>query len=246
MQGMTKVKAFAFDLFGTIVDITSISKVLSELNIVKDDPKPFIETWRSKQLQYAWLLTLIGKFEPFGDLSIRALKFTSKVYNIELSDDKIERVRDAQLQLEPFPDSKKGLQELARLKKRSNNNSNDKKVNSNYKLSILSNGESSKANKLLSNISLIQYFDHILSAEEVGKYKPAKEVYTMASERLNLSVSEIALVSSNLWDIAGGQEAGMQTCWINRQGKNTTNEELDLKSDYIISSIEDLKHCFVL
>ena len=211
MQGMTKVEAFAFDLFGTIVDITSIRKVLSELNIVKDDPKPFIETWRSKQLQYAWLLTLIGKFEPFSDLSIRALKFTSKVYNIELNDDKIKRVRDAQLQLEPFPDSKKGLQELARLKKRSNN-SNDKKVNSNYKLSILSNGESSKTNKLLSNISLIQYFDHIFSAEEVGKYKPAKEVYTIASERLNLSVSEIALVSSNLWDIAGAQEAGMQTC----------------------------------
>jgi 2-haloacid dehalogenase len=204
MHGMTKVKAFAFDLFGTIVDITSISKVLSELNIVKDDPKPFIETWRSKQLQYAWLLTLIGKFEPFSDLSIRALKFTSKVYNIELSDDKIKRVRDAQLQLEPFPDSKKGLQELARLKKRSNN-SNDKKVNSNYKLSILSNGESSKANKLLSNISLIHYFDHIFSAEEVGKYKPAKEVYTIASERLNLSVSEIALISSNLWDIAGAR-----------------------------------------
>ena len=139
-----------------------------------------------------------------------------------------------------FPDSKKGLQELARLKKRSNN-SNDKKVNSNYKLSILSNGESSKTNKLLSNISLIQYFDHIFSAEEVRKYKPDKAVYIMASEKLNLPLSEISLVSSNLWDVAGAQEAGMQTCWINREGKKTTNEELDIKSDYIISSIEDLK-----
>jgi FMN phosphatase YigB (HAD superfamily) len=90
---------------------------------------------------------LIGKFEPFSDLSLRALKFTSKVYNIELSDDKIKRIHDAQLQLEPFPDSKKGLQELATLKKRSDN-SNDNKENNNYKLSILSNGESSKTNKL--------------------------------------------------------------------------------------------------
>src|SRR5919198_5475839 len=100
------INAFAFDLFGTLIDISSITKVLSELNIVKDYTKPFIETWRSKQLQYAWLLTLINKFEPFSNLSIRALKFTSKVYNTELSDDKIKRVRDAQLQLERFRDSK--------------------------------------------------------------------------------------------------------------------------------------------
>ena len=63
------IKVFAFDLFGTLIDMSSISKVLSELNIIKDDPKPFIETWQSKQLQYAWLLTLINKFEPFSDLS---------------------------------------------------------------------------------------------------------------------------------------------------------------------------------
>ena len=62
----------------------------------------------------------------------------------------------------------------------------------------------------------------------------------MASEKLNLPISEIALVSSNLWDIAGGQAAGMQTCWINREGKKT-NEDLDLHPDYIFSSIEDLK-----
>ena len=232
-----KVRAFAFDLFGTIVDITSISKALSELNIVKDDPKLFIETWRSKQLQYAWFLTLIDRFEPFSDLSIRALKFTSKVYNIELIHDKIKRIRYAQLHLGPFPDSKKGLQELARLKRRSN--SKDSTENNNYKLNILSNGESSKTNQVLSNIGLIQYFDHIFSAEGAGKYKPAKEVYTMASERLNLPVSEIAMVSSNLWDIVGAQAAGMQTCWINREGKMMTNEELDLEPDYIFSSIED-------
>jgi 2-haloacid dehalogenase len=74
---------------------------------------------------------------------------------------------------------------------------------------------------------------------EVRKYKPAKEVYTMASQRLNLPLSETALVSSNLWDIAGAQAAEMQTCWINREGKKA-NEELDLKPDYIFSSIEHL------
>jgi 2-haloacid dehalogenase len=77
----------------------------------------------------------------------------------------------------------------------------------------------SKTDRLLSNVSLRQYFDYIFSAEEVRKYKPAKEVYMMASEKLNLPLSEIALVSSNLWDIACAQAVGMQTYWINREGK---------------------------
>jgi HAD superfamily hydrolase (TIGR01549 family) len=55
------------------------------------------------------------------------------------------------------------------------------------KLAILSNGESSKINKLLPNIGLREYFDHIFSAEEIGKYKPSKEPYILASEKLNLS-----------------------------------------------------------
>jgi hypothetical protein len=53
------IKAFAFDLFGTLIDMSSICKVFSELNIIKVDLKPFIETWQSKQLQYAWFMTLI-------------------------------------------------------------------------------------------------------------------------------------------------------------------------------------------
>jgi 2-haloacid dehalogenase len=189
----------------------------------------------NEQLQYAWLLTLINKFEPFSNLSIRALKFTSKVYNVELTDEQIKRISEAQLELDAFPDSKKGLEEIKSKENNRNNNEERKKIG------ILSNGESSKTNKLLSNASLKQYFDYIFSAEEVRKYKPAKEVYMMASKRLNFPVSEIALVSSNFWDITGAQAVGMQTCWINREGKKTTNEELDLKPDYMFSSLDDLK-----
>jgi hypothetical protein len=77
-------------VFGTLIDMSSMSKVLSELNVVKDHPKPFIETWQSKQLQYAWLLKLINKFEPFSDWSICALKFTWKINNIQLNDEQIK------------------------------------------------------------------------------------------------------------------------------------------------------------
>jgi 2-haloacid dehalogenase len=183
------------------------------------------------------VLTLINKYEPFSDLSIRALKLVSKIHGIELNSDQINKFREAQLNLDPFPDSKKELELL--LKSRDVDDIN------NRKLVILSNGERSKTEQLLSNLHLVKYFDHIFSAEEVRKYKPAKEPYLLASERLGIPISEIALVSSNLWDIAGTQAAGMQTGWINRKDKKTDEEDINMKADYILSSLEDLKQIFI-
>jgi 2-haloacid dehalogenase len=93
--------------------------------------------------------------------------------------------------------------------------------------------------KLLSNIGLRKYFDYIISAEEVRKYQPSQEPYLHVSKKLNLQISQIALVSSNLWDIAGAKTVGMHTCWINREDKKT-NKEIDIKPDYVFSSVEDI------
>ena len=98
-----------------------------------------------------------------------------------------------------------------------------------------------KTEKLLSNAGLRQYFDYIISAEDVKKYKPSPEPYSLASKRTGIPISDICLVSSNLWDIAGGQAVGMQTCWINRGEDVKASEELDIKANYILSAIEKIK-----
>ena len=219
------IKAFAFDLFGTLVDIASISKVFLEIGVKLNDPKPFAEIWHSKQIQYALIMNATGgKFESFNQLSLRALRFTAKIYRLQLSADQINKVNEAKLNLDPFPDSKRGLEEL-------------KAKDEGIIIAILSNGEAAKTDKLLINVGLRQYFDYVISAEDVKKYKPSPEPYILASKRLGIPISDICLVSSNLWDIAGGQATGMQTYWINR-GEVKANEEMDIKPDYVSDSVE--------
>ena len=223
------IKAFAFDLFGTLVDVDSISKVFPEIGVKLNDPKLFAEIWHSKQIQYALIMNATGsRFEPFSQLSLRALRFTAKINHLQLGVEQINKVNEVKLNLDPFPDSKKGLEKL--------NAKGDRVI-----LAILSNGEAAKTDKLLSNVGLKQYFDYVISAEDVKKYKPSPEPYILASKRLGISISDICLVSSNLWDIAGGQAAGMQTCWINRGEEVKASEELDVKPDYIFDSIEKIK-----
>ena len=223
------IKAFAFDLFGTLVDVDSISKVFPEIGVKLNDPKLFAEIWHSKQIQYALIMNATGsRFEPFSQLSLRALRFTAKINHLQLGVEQINKVNEAKLNLDPFPDSKKGLEKI-------------KAKGDRIILAILSNGEAAKTDKLLSNVGLRQYFEYVISAEDVKKYKPSSEPYILAAKRLGISISDICLVSSNLWDIAGGQAAGMQTCWINRGEEVKASEELDVKPDYIFDSIEKIK-----
>jgi 2-haloacid dehalogenase len=235
------IKAFAFDLFGTLVNIGSISKVFCELNIKINEPMLFTEIWHTKQLQYAWLLNTINLFEPFGQLSIRALKFTARVFGVELSDEQIIKLSEAKLNLDPFPDSKKGLQKLNEAKVLTPERQYDEVVELDRTIFIvLTNGEYDKSDTLLSNSGLRRYFDGIVSADEVRKYKPSRELYLLASKRLDLEISQIALVSSHLWDIAGARAVGMHTCWIDRKGYKKPTDEIDIKPDYVCTSIEDM------
>jgi FMN phosphatase YigB (HAD superfamily) len=81
------IKAFAFDLFGTLVDLRSISKVFSKVNIKINNLMLFTEIWQLKQLQYAWLLNFTNRYDPFSELSILALKFTARLFGLRLSDE---------------------------------------------------------------------------------------------------------------------------------------------------------------
>ena len=236
------IKVFAFDLFGTLVDLGSVSKVFSELNIKIDNLKLFTEIWQSKQLQYAWLLNFTNRYEPFSELSIHALKFTAKIFDLNLSDEQISKLNRAKLNLDPFPDSEKGLEKLNEAIRRRTTRTGEEvnvAVADKTHSILLSNGEADKSDKLLSNISLRKYFDYVISAEEVRKYKPSPEPYLHVSKKMHLQISQIALVSSNLWDIAGAKSVGMHTCWINREDKRT-NEEINVKPDYVFSSVEDM------
>jgi hypothetical protein len=57
-------------------------------------------------------LNFTNRYEPFGELSIRALKSTAKIFDLNLSDEQISKLNEAKLNLDPFPDSEKGLEKL--------------------------------------------------------------------------------------------------------------------------------------
>jgi 2-haloacid dehalogenase len=103
---------------------------------------------------------------------------------------------------------------------------------------ILSNGTEDMLYDLLNNTSLKKYFDDIISADKRLSYKPSKEVYELALEKLDFNKNEILFISSNYWDISGAKTFGYQVCWINRFDKKV--ERLGKTPDYIINDLSGL------
>jgi FMN phosphatase YigB (HAD superfamily) len=64
----------------------------------------------------------------------------------------------------------------------------------------------------------------------------------LAAKRLDLAISQIALVSSHLWDIAGAQAVGMHTCWIDRRDYKKQTDEIDIKPDNVYTSVENIEN----
>lgn len=60
----------------------------------------------------------------------------------------------------------------------------------------------------------IVYGNTMQHAERVRKYKPSVEVYRWVCQTMEVSPQEILSVTAHGWDIAGADNAGMQTAYI--------------------------------
>jgi len=216
------MKAIAFDAYGTLFDVFSVTALGEELFPGKGNA--LAQLWRLKQLQYSMLRTLMGRHRDFWRLTEDSLVYTARSLGLDLTSDKRARLLDAYLTLAAFPDVKPGLAALR---------------GQGLRLAILSNGEPRMLEAAARSAGIVDLLDAILSVEEVKVFKPSPRVYQLAPERLQVPRAELGFVSSNGWDVAGAASAGLQTFWIQRRAGEPP-EELGFAADHIVSTITDL------
>ncbi|HKQ56775.1 MAG TPA: haloacid dehalogenase type II [Candidatus Eisenbacteria bacterium] len=219
------MRAMAFDAYGTLFDVFSVTTLAEELFPGRGEA--LAQLWRLKQLQYSLLRSLMGRHRDFWRLTEDGLVYAARSLRLDLTPDKRARLLEAYLTLTPFPDVKPGL---AALRQRG------------LRLAILSNGEPKMLEAAARSAGIIDLLDAILSAEDVKIFKPSPRVYHLAPEHLRVNPSELGFVSSNAWDVAGAASAGLQTFWIQRRGAEPA-EELTFTADHTVTTITDLLAC---
>ncbi len=194
------IRACVFDAYGTLLDFASA--VAGEKAALGDKADALNALWRSKQVEYTWLRALMQRHADFRRVTGEALDYTLEALGIEDAGLR-GRLLAAYDRLAPYPEVPATLETLA---------------DHGMRLAILSNGTPEMLEAGVASAGLGGWLEAVLSVEEVGIFKPAPEVYMLATRRLGLAAREIAFLSSNAWDAHGAASFGFVTIWVNRGG----------------------------
>ena len=216
---MKNIKAIIFDAYGTLFDVNSAAEKCKDK--IGDTWEGFADFWRTTQLEYTWLRSLMKRHKDFWQVTEDSLEKSMNAFKI----DKLMKNELLNLYkvLNTFPEVKDVLNKLKE---------------KNYKLAILSNGTPAILNELVKINDLDNIFDDIFSIEEVGIYKPDAKVYDMPIKKYKIQKEEVVFLSANTWDISGGGNYGYSSIWVNRN--NSIFDNLDYKPKEEVKNLNQL------
>ena len=216
---MKNIKAIIFDAYGTLFDVNSAAEKCKDK--IGDKWEGFANYWRTTQLEYTWLRSLMKRHKDFWQVTEDSLDKSMKAFSINAAmKGELLNLYKVLSTFEEVPEVLKTLKQKG------------------FKLGILSNGTPSLLKELVESNKLDNIFDDLFSIEDVGIYKPDSKVYDIPINKYKIAKAEIAFLSANTWDVSGGGNYGYNSVWVNRN--NNIFDNLDYKPQNEIKDLSEL------
>jgi 2-haloacid dehalogenase len=213
--------ALVFDAYGTLFDVHSVAQLAESLFPGKG--ASLSQAWRTKQLEYTWLKSLMGRYEDFNSVTAASLEWAIAAQRIVAGEGAKQALMDEYRRLAMFPEVPAALAKLAAARP----------------LAILSNGHPEMLEAVVDHNRLRDFFrGGILSVHPAGIFKPHPSVYQIVEEALGTPRALVGFVSSNGWDAAGAKAFGFRTWWVNRA--RAPAERLGYPPDREIANLAEL------
>lgn len=220
MSEFRSIKACVFDAYGTLFDVHSaVAQYRAELG---DKADPVSALWRSKQLEYTWLRSLMGRYADFWQVTGAALDYALASFDIN-NNQLRDNLLNAYLALDCYPEVPSVLQTLQE---------------AGLRLIVLSNGSPKMLKAVAHSAGIDSLLEANLSVDSIKIYKPDPRVYRMAVEYLQLRPEQISFQSSNSWDTVGAASFGFKVAWINRF--NQRREQLPNQPQAELKTLSEL------
>ena len=214
-----KTKSVVFDAYGTLFDVNSAAEKCKDK--IGDNWESFANFWRTTQLEYTWLRSLMKRHKDFWRVTEDSLDKSMKVFKIDMGMKK--DLLNLYKVLSPYPEVTEVLKGLK---------------NKNFKIAILSNGTPALLNDLVQSNNLSHLFDDLFSIEEVKIYKPDSKVYDLPVKKYKIKPDEVTFLSANTWDVSGGGNYGYNAVWVNRN--KAIFDNLDFKTTFEVNNLTQL------
>jgi len=200
-----EIKVLVFDQYGTIVDmqkgLTAAVTPFLEKKGWTGAASSFVTWWRRTHFENSMIDALCDRgHTPYRQIGQRAVSYVMDRCRIAYTQDEV-RWLVAQIEtLKPFPDVVAALERLR---------------GAGCKLAILSNGDRDMLRAAAPHIGF--RFDHVISAEDAGYFKPHWKTYATAEEVIGESRASCLFVANHAFDCIGAKAYGMRTAFIDRR-----------------------------
>ncbi len=205
-------RVIVFDLIGTLLDLqatdTHFERFFGDAAIRKE--------WFMQTLQFAMTAMLTDAYEDFEVQADTALELTARHYKVSLLGEEKNLILSTLRKLRAYREVDQSLQRLR---------------DAGLRLATLTNSTAKTAEAQLANAGLRDYFEQVISADEIHCFKPSPEVYHLAARRLNVEPGQIRLVTAHHWDVTGALRAGCTAAFVVRPGQvlNPSGPQPDVK-----------------
>lgn len=220
------IRACVFDAYGTLFDVHSA--VGRHRGRFDENADKVSMMWRTKQLEYTWLRSLMGHYVDFWQVTGDALDYALEASDVDASNGLRDDLMNAYLGLECYPEVVDVLIELKGM---------------GMKRAILSNGSPRMLQAAVTSAGLDELIDEVLSVDPLQIFKPHPSVYQLAVDELGVGAEQVSFQSSNAWDAAGASAFGFKVAWVNRFGQ--ARERLPGSADAELATLSELPALFL-
>lgn len=188
-----------FDIYGTLIDPHGVTVKLGEL--IGDQANDFSQLWRGKQLEYTFRRGLMGSYENFPVCTRDALDYADAVFKTNISENDKQALMACYRVLPAYDDVPEALAKIRA---------------AGFKMYGFSNGIADAVSGLLEHAGISEFFDGVVSVDDVKTFKPSPDVYQHFVDSTGSDKGSAWLVSSNPFDVQGAINFGMQAAWLHR------------------------------
>lgn len=199
--GPSRPNLLIFDVNETLLDL---SKLQQAINTEFKSEFAF-KQWFSLLLQYSLVDTVTEEYHDFSAIGDAGLDMLAQA----LGQPARPATRKKELlglmaELPPHPDVVPGLTALQ---------------GAGFRMVTLTNSTASVGKKQMAYAGLTDFFERLLSIDDLKRYKPHPKTYATTCEQLKVAPNEAMLLAAHGWDVAGARRAGLQAALILRPGQ---------------------------
>lgn len=188
-----------FDVNETLLDIEALAPLFERLF----GDRRVLREWFAQLILYSEAITLAGVYEPFGQLGAGVLRMVAATRDVEVHEPDLNELRSRMQAMPAHPEVSAALVRLRE---------------AGFRLVTLTNSAPQPGSGSLERAGIAAFFERQFSVDEVGRYKPAPETYSMVARALGVGTDGLWMVACHIWDLIGAQRAGYAGAFVQRQG----------------------------